>query len=99
MVKRIVAIGLVVVLLLCFASSALAITGTVSVSTWLNLRKKASTSSTIIAYMKNGTVVQILDNANITNGFYRIKGESYTNHHNWTGKATRTGYGSANYIQ
>ena len=98
MTKRIVAMGLVAVLLLCFASSALAIKGTVSVSTWLNLRKKASTSATIIAYMKDGTEVEILDNANKTNGFFHIKGDSYLNHDKWTGKDTRTGYASADYI-
>ncbi len=97
--KRIVAMGLAVAMLLCFASSALAISGTVSVSTWLNLRKEASTTSTIVAYMKDKTTVEILDNANKTNGFFRIRGESYKDHHNWTGKATRTGYASAAYIK
>ena len=49
--------------------------------------------------MKDKTTVEILDNANKTNGFFRIRGESYKDHHNWTGKATRTGYASAAYIK
>lgn len=96
--KRIVAMGLVVILLLCFASSALALTGTVKVSTWLKLHKSASTSSTTLAYLKNGTIVEILDNASKTNGFFHIKGYSYTDHHNWTGGKVRSGYASADYI-
>ncbi len=100
--KKLVAMTLV--LCFCFASSAFALTtiGTVTLKdddSWLNLRKTASTSSTVIAYMQNGTVVTILDEANITNGFYRISGRSYTNHHDWSGKATRTGYASTSYIK
>lgn len=99
--KKLVSMALVLVLCVCFASSAFALTttGTVKVDTWLNLRKSASTSATIIAYMQNGTKVTVLDEANITNGFYHISGRSYTNHHDWSGKATRTGYASASYIK
>lgn len=96
--KKLVSMALVLVLCFCFASSAFALTGTVKVSTWLNLRKEPKSNSTVIAYMKNGETVTILDEANKTNGFFHIRGYSYTNHDNWTGRAERTGYASASYI-
>ena len=54
--------------------------------------------------MKNGTIVTVLDTMNLTNGFYHIRGESYSTHPNsdgtggWTGKATRTGYAYHSYL-
>lgn len=97
--KRITCLVLVFALVFCFAGTAFAISGTVHVSTWLNLRKSPSTDAVIIAYMKDGTPVTILDEANKTNGFYHISGYSYTNHHDWSGGAYRTGYGSASFIK
>lgn len=90
--------------LMCFCSvfiSASALTGTVKLNdpnTWMNLRKTASTSGTIIAYVKHGTSVTILDGGSKTSGFYHITATSYTKR--WTeGKANRTGYGHSDYIK
>lgn len=106
--KRAFCIVLALVLMLCLASSALALSGTVRVSTWLNLRKSANTSSGLEGYMRNGTPVTIWDDGNKTNGFYRISGWSYSHHAPkdkldddslWTGGATRIGWGHSDYIK
>lgn len=98
--KKLVSMALVLVLCFCFASSAFALDGTVNVRTWLNLRKSASATSGIRAYMKNNTQVEVLDGLGQDSGFYHIKGESYMNHDTWdaSGKAIRVGYASMNYI-
>lgn len=96
--KRIIAIVLALALTLCCTTSAFALTGTVQVSTWLNLRKAASTSAGIRAYMQNGTVVTILDNGNKTNGFYYIYGYGYADHDTWSDGAYHYGWGHSDYI-
>lgn len=102
--KRAFCIVLVLVLMLCFTSNALAFQGTVKVKTWLNLRKSPSTGAGINGYMQNGTIVTVLDTMNLTNGFYHIRGRSYTTHPEsdgtggWTGQATRTGYAYHSYL-
>lgn len=98
--KKLVSMALVLVLCVCFASSAFAIDGRVNVSTWLNLRKAASTTSGIRAYIKNNTQVEIIDGLGQDSGFYHIRSESYMNHDTWDveGKATRIGYASMKYI-
>lgn len=102
--KKLVCIALVLVLLFAFASNAFAFQGTVNVKTWLNLRKKASLSAGNRGYMKDGTIVIVLDTMSLTNGFYHIRGESYLTHPNsdgtggWTGKAIRTGYAYHSYL-
>jgi len=71
------------VCMLTAATLAFSGTGTVSVGTYLNVRSSASTTSTVIGKLNNGTKVTIVDS---TTGWYKI---------NYNGK---TGWVSSGYV-
>lgn len=99
--KKFVALILALALMCCFASSAFAITGTVSLSdpdSFLFMRNAPSTSASVRAYLRHNTTVTLLDGASQTNGFYHVTGWSYTSRTDLTTGADRTGYASAAYI-
>ncbi len=95
--KRIICLTLALACVLSVASTAFALTGTVTGGR-LNLRKKASTSSTIIGYIPNGSTVTILDKGSVTNGFYHITAPSYKSGQTASDCVDRTGYGMQKFI-
>lgn len=107
--KRFVSFILVLVFLFCFAGSAMAIQGVADAKTYVNMRKSASLTAGVRAYIKGGTPVDIFDGGEThcddpkdkddpTKLFYRIGASSYTDRHNWTGESYRSGFGSIQYI-
>lgn len=100
--KRFVSFILVLVFLFCFAGSAMAIQGVADAKTYVRLRKDPNLNSTVKAYIKGGTSVDIFDNGKTygdePNLFYRVGASSYTDRHNWTGESYRSGYASIQYI-
>ncbi len=96
-VKKMVCLVLVLVCVFSMAATAFAMTGTV-VGGRLNLRKTDSISSTIIGYIPNGSTVMVLDNGDITNGFYHIKAPCYKSGQTAADCVFRTGYGKHEYI-
>ena len=96
-VKKMVCLALVLVCVFSVAVTAFAMTGYV-VGGRLNLRKLDSTSSTIIGYIPNGSTVMILDNGDITNGFYHINAPCYKSGQTAADCVFRTGYGMQKYI-
>lgn len=99
-VKRMVCLALVLVCVFSVAVTAFATTSTgYVVGGRLNLRKSHSTSSTIIGYIPNGSTVMILDNGDITNGFYHINAPCYKSGQTAADCVFRTGYGKREYIR
>lgn len=105
--KKLVCFALVLVLLFAFASNAFAFQGTVNVKTWLNLRRGPGDNYTTRGYMRNGTIVTVLDTMNLTNGYYHIRGYYYEHHapkndlNNdslWTGRTLGEGYAYHSYL-
>ncbi len=100
--KKVVSFMLILMLVFSFAGSAMAIRGVADASTYVRLRKTPTLDSTVRAYIKAGTPVDIFDNTTRYGDgdekFYRVGASSYTDRHNWTGEAYRSGYASTRYI-
>lgn len=97
--KKIVCFALTLVCLFTTIASALALTGTVAVNDYLNVRKTASTSGTIIGYLGNGNTVTVLDGGSITSGFYHINADCYLKRTLTGSTKNMNGYGSSSYIK
>lgn len=97
--KKFVCLLLAMMFLISAVSCAYATNyGVVNVRDYLNLRKKASTSSVAIGYLAPQTLVEVLNNMSVTNGFYRVTGNAYKKT-NLSGTAERmTGYAHKDYI-
>lgn len=98
--KKLVCLCLVLVCIFALTANAFALTGTVKVNDYLNVRKSASTSGTIKGYLANNDTVTIKDSGSITNGFYKIDCSAFTSR-DLTGarKALSNCYGSSSYIK
>jgi hypothetical protein len=96
--KKFVCLALVATCLFATAASAYALTGTVTGGR-LNLRKSHSTSSTIIGYIPNGSIVTIWDDGDKIENFYHITAPSYLSGQTPDDCVDRTGWGLAKYIK
>ena len=96
--KKLVCLILALVCLFATAVSASAFTGLVHVNDYLNLRGTASLDGSIIAYVGPNTYVEVLDNGNVTNGFYHIDAPSHKRRDLSDAAVNRKGYGSIDYI-
>ena len=96
--KRVVCLVLVLVCVFSMAATAFALTGTVTGGR-LNLRKSASTKSTVIGYIPDGTTVTILNGGSVTNGFYKITAPCYKSGQTAADCVERTGYGMKKFIK
>lgn len=77
--KKTLSLILVLVLLMMLAAPAYALTGTVKVGTWLNVRKGPAKSYATIGYLMNGDKVQVYEKYPDT-GYVRIIGPISSTH-------------------
>ena len=81
--KKMICLVLVLICVFTIAAPAFAETyptGTVHVSTWLNVHKKPSLSSGLVGYLKNGERVSIIRMDAGISPFYYIKGGIHADH-------------------
>ena len=81
--KKMICLVLVLICVFTIAAPAFAETyptGTVHVSTWLNVHNKPSLSSGLVGYLKNGERVSIIRMDAGISPFYYIKGGIHADH-------------------
>lgn len=96
MFKKVTCLALALVCVFMMTASAFALTGIVDGP--LRLRKRCSTSATVIGWLKEGDTVTIT-NTSPASGWYAVTGTAYE-HNNYTGwSKTKSGYAMSKYIK